>query len=110
MAEATVEVKVSKGDYGWDFTFTVYKADLVTPYPITGGLVATLKAWRPGKVGTLKIDEVCTITDGAGGVCTYTVQAADFDTPLTYDAELEFTKAAFKESTEVFKFIVKDSP
>jgi len=96
---------VKKDNYGFTQQFTVKQAD-GSAKDLTG-LTVTLKVWDTS--GNLKFSGTCTVTDAANGVCTYTPAASDFDTVGDYKAELELTKANYREDTDTFTISVRET-
>jgi hypothetical protein len=96
-----------KDDYGGVHTFHLKQKD-GTAKNLTGYTV-TLKAWNPGNPGTLVIDRTCTVTDNAGGICTYTSVIGDTDVASEYSGELELTSAGIRDSSCELSVVVKES-
>ena len=93
----TVRIKIKQGDYGMDYVFTIEDVDLSS----INGFTATLEVWKGTTI--LVTGGVCTnIYQGGNTVVTHTVVDGDFDTVGEWDAEIEFTKAQYKESTDTF--------
>jgi len=98
---------IPKSDKGYSVAFTVTdSADAA--YDLTGYTV-TLKTWSPGVSGTIVVTGTCTITDAAGGLCSYALTGTDFTTVGRWMAELELTKTGHIESTEPFSITVTES-
>jgi len=98
---------VKKGDKGYLIEFSIQEND-GTPSDLTNYTV-TLKAWTPGTSGTTHISGACSVTNAAGGVCTYTLLAADTTAVAHWEGELELTKTGVTENTLTFAFVVEDS-
>lgn len=94
-------MQIPKGDYGNAITFRLkYKnSSGVWVVKNLAGLVCTLKTWVEGAPGTLLLSEVCTVTDAANGVCTFTPSSGDFDTVGIYKYEIECTSAGVVDSS-----------
>jgi hypothetical protein len=101
-------ITIAKGDYGKALSWTLYQADGVTPFVLTGYAVK-LNVWLPGKPESPILTGACIVTPGESGVATYTIASTDFVTPGTYWAEFEATKSGEKTSFETFEVIVEES-
>jgi hypothetical protein len=99
---------IPKGDKGFVIRFNVKDAD-GNPLDL---LTATVKfkMWKAGTPTTLLINGACAITNPSGGICEYTVAAADFTTLGLFYGELEVTKTGVAESSEAFEVLVTESP
>jgi hypothetical protein len=93
----TVKVKIKKDDYGMTYQFTVENID----YSDSTGYTSKLYVW---KGDTILVDAgVCTaVYSSTNTVVSHVVVDGDFDTIGEWDAEIEFTKTGFRESTETF--------
>jgi len=93
------EIKVIKGDKGYDLNFTLQKAD-GTALDLTGATL--LFKCQKHDASTVKFSGSMTITNppGTDGKCKYTVQATDFDEAGKYDGEIEVTYG----STQILTF------
>ena len=92
MSTTTAEITLTKGDKGFDLTFTVKDDDdVVVDFSTATGV--KFKMIKPGS-STAKIDGTCTLTDPSNGVCTYTMGSTDLDTVGVYNGELEITYSA----------------
>jgi hypothetical protein len=104
-------LSVPKGDYGITYTFHSVKKNATSGVSVKDltGFTVTLKMWVAGSPGTLLLDAACTVTNAAGGVCTYTSLAGDFDTVGTFNAELELTEAGIVDSSMPFTIHITES-
>ena len=78
-----------KNDSGFDITFTV---DDSSGNDVSLASISSviLKMRKIGSLSTT-VFGACTVTDAAAGVCTYSVQAGDFETLGNYETELQLT-------------------
>jgi len=92
---ATLELV--QNDKGYDLTFTIKDAQN-QPVDLTNAVV-TLLVKKYGAT-TLKINSTCTPSEPyTDGICTYTVQASDFDVVGRYVGELEVNWTGGKRMT-----------
>lgn len=76
----------------WQFTL---RDETGTAVNLTGGAVKL--TMRKRGVATNKVEnQACTLTSATTGVVTYAPQAADVDTPGTFDIEIAYTDASGK--------------
>ena len=116
-------IVIEQNNFGFALTFTVLNADSTPTHPdprdlspftnASNGSI-TLYVFTQEQNPTLLFSGLCTITDATNGICTYTVLAGNFPTPLTWDAELEMVQTdggtppvtIFLEDTETFSINV----
>ena len=93
----TVRINIKKDDYGMDYVFTIENVDLSD----IGGYTAVLKVWK-GTTSLVTAGACTSVYQGGNTVVTHTVVDGDFDTIGEWNAEIEFTKTGYKESTASF--------
>lgn len=101
-------ITVKQGDYGYALNFTVNDADGAA-FSLTGYTVI-LKVWSPVTPQVPILEADCDNLVEASGTCEYMVADGDFDTPGTYQYELELTSDTSVESTDTGTLTVKSSP
>ena len=101
------QIIIPQNDHGFDLTFPIQDSS-GNAYPLTD-YVVKLKVWVPGAPTNLVVNGTCAVTDAPGGICTYTVQSADFAIARRYLAEAELIKSGVVESTRNFMIIVEES-
>jgi len=83
------DIVMYEDDYGYDLQFTVTDVD-GDAFNLTSATVMFQMAKETAT--SLKVNGTCTLdSDPTTGQCTYTLVAADLDTPGNYKAELEIT-------------------
>lgn len=102
------DLTVSQGDHGFTWTFTVQTAT-GGAYNLTGK-IATLKIWAQNNPNTLIVSSSTTVTDAAGGVCTYAPGSTDFLSIGKFRGEIECTEAGVADSVKSFTIDVIESP
>jgi hypothetical protein len=97
--EELLKVEVTVGDFGFDFVFSLFKPDKVTPFDLTD--------YKPHLVVPLLFDaEMTTVGDPTLGKCSYTLEANKFlMTKKCYEAKIVFVKEDAERKT-VFKFYI----
>ena len=83
-----VIMEIVKDDVGTTLTFILTDAD-GTAVSLTDGTPVFKVATAPS--ATLQIDGTCTVTNAAGGICTYALIAGDTDTAGLYEGEVQVT-------------------
>jgi len=103
------KITLVRNDYNYDLTFNVKEYD-ETPLDLSGATPLFQVALATGSI--MAFSGTCSVTDSDNGVCTYTVQATDFDTSGEYNAELQITFAGGKVITATMDniIIVDDLP
>ena len=102
------DITVSRGDYGFDLTFTVQTA--TSGVFDLSGKVVTFKTWRHNSPFNIVASASCTLTGATTGVCTYTVGSTAFLIEGLYDCELEMSEAGKVDSTKLYSIQVVESP
>lgn len=82
------KITLVRNDFDYALTFNVKEYDR-TAFDL-GSDTIVFKVALPDASG-VSFSGTCSITDAAGGVCTYTVGATDFTTSAEYEAELEIS-------------------
>jgi len=103
-----INLTVPQNDKGYNLYFYV-KNDDESVFVLTGYEVK-LKAWQAGRIGRIKVDGACTISDAPNGECYYTILEGDFDKVGVYSIELQMTKSGVIESTRSYQLQVTESP
>lgn len=80
------KIDIVAGDKGYALTFTLENSD-GTAFDITG-MDCSLKVQKQGE-SSLAFTGSMTVTDGAAGMCEYSVAEGDFDDQGSYYAEIE---------------------
>lgn len=104
----TTRLVTKRGNYGYDFTFTVRKAD--NSVRTLTGYTVKFRVWDPEDEDTLLLNGTCTVTDAANGICTYSVQSGDFPTSGAFSWDLELTASGIEENTDTGDLVVKSNP
>jgi hypothetical protein len=81
-------IEVIKGDTKYYLNFTL-QDESGNALDLTDSTIK-LKVQKPG-AAELKVDGAVSIVSAVAGTCRYLVQATDFDTAATYNAEIEVT-------------------
>lgn len=89
-------MNIFRGDFGYAVEFTLQEAD-GDAYDLTGK-TATWLVWREGLQGRT-VSATCTYSTGTSGVCTYTLQAADFPDVGPFVGAIEVTQGTTLKRT-----------
>jgi len=100
----TVRINIKHNDYGMDYVFTIESVDLSD----VAGYTTKLYVWK-GSTTLVNGGSCTSVYQGGNTVSTYTVVDGDFDTVGEWNAELEFTKTGYKESTASFTWEVVET-
>lgn len=82
------EIKVVKGDRGYDLNFTLQKSD-GTALDLTG--TTLLFKAQKHEAAVIKFSGSMAIVNATAGTCKYTAQVTDFDEIGKYYGEIEVT-------------------
>jgi len=103
-----MKLVVSKGDKGIGLGPWTVKDSSGTVVDLTDYTI-TFKVWTDGSSDSPTVEQACTKDDAEAGECSYTIQAADFDTAGDYLWELELTKTGVQWSSPASALTVEDS-
>ena len=99
-------ITIPHNDKGYVITFTLQ--DSTGAALNLAGYTVTFRMWM-GDSTTNKVSTACTVTNAAGGVCTWLIAAADTDTPGIYNAVLALTASGVEEKIIPFAVEIKKS-
>ena len=104
MIPMTVHVKIKKGDSGTTYEFTIEDVNLSN----VEGYTAKIYIWK----GTTKLVDGGTCSSAFSDpdtIVTYVTTTAASATVGIWNAEIEFTKTGYEETTKTFEWEVEES-